>query len=47
MLYGNAILMAKAHVAWEKYALLLLAVLWLLKAAKEPATAATGPRSDR
>ena len=33
MLYLNAALMVAAHVAWDKYALPLLAVLWLLKAA--------------
>ncbi len=33
MLYANSLLMIKAHVAWDKYALTLLAVLWLLKSA--------------
>lgn len=37
VLYTNAALMLKAHVAWDKYALPVLAVLWLLKAAAEPA----------
>ncbi|HLL55082.1 MAG TPA: hypothetical protein VK447_16115, partial [Myxococcaceae bacterium] len=30
-LAGNALLMAKAHLAWDKYALPLLVVLWYLK----------------
>jgi hypothetical protein len=30
---ANAILMIKAHVAWDKYALPLIAVLWLMKSA--------------
>jgi hypothetical protein len=33
LLYANSILMIKAHVGWDKYALPLLAVLWLLKSA--------------
>ena len=33
MLYANAALLACAHVAWDKYALPMLAVLWLLKSA--------------
>jgi hypothetical protein len=35
MLYANALLMAGAHVAWDKYALPLLAALWLLKSADQ------------
>ena len=35
VLYANAGLMLKAHVAWDKYALPVLAVLWLLRAAQE------------
>jgi hypothetical protein len=33
MLYANAALLACAHVAWDKYALPMLAALWLLKSA--------------
>jgi hypothetical protein len=33
MLYANAALLACAHVAWDKYALPMLATLWLLKSA--------------
>jgi hypothetical protein len=33
MLYANAVLLACAHVAWDKYALPMLATLWLLKSA--------------
>lgn len=33
MLYANAGLLACAHLAWDKYALPMLAVLWLLKSA--------------
>jgi len=33
MLYANAIIMTGAHLAWDKYTLPLLAVLWLLKSA--------------
>ncbi len=33
MLYANAIIMTGAHLAWDKYALPLLTVLWLLKSA--------------
>jgi hypothetical protein len=33
MLYANAAVLACAHVAWDKYALPMLAVLWLLKSA--------------
>jgi hypothetical protein len=33
MLYLNTALMVFAHVAWDKYALPLLAVMWLLKSA--------------
>jgi hypothetical protein len=33
MLYANAVMMACAHVAWDKYALPMLATLWLLKSA--------------
>ena len=33
--YANALLMLKAHIAWDKYALPLLVVLWWLKA-REP-----------
>jgi hypothetical protein len=33
MLYANAGLLACAHVAWDKYALPMLATLWLLKSA--------------
>lgn len=33
MLYANAVLLACAHVAWDKYALPMLAALWLLKSA--------------
>jgi len=35
MLYANAALLACAHVAWDKYALPMLATLWLLKAADQ------------
>jgi hypothetical protein len=42
VLYANAGLMLKAHVAWDKYALPVLAVLWLLRAAQE---ATQEPRS--
>ena len=33
MFYANAALLACAHVAWDKYALPMLATLWLLKSA--------------
>lgn len=33
MLYANVALLACAHVAWDKYALPMLAALWLLKSA--------------
>jgi hypothetical protein len=33
LLYLNVALMVMAHIAWDKYALPLLAVLWLLKSA--------------
>ena len=33
LLYANAALLACAHVAWDKYALPMLATLWLLKSA--------------
>jgi hypothetical protein len=44
VLYANAVLLACAHVAWDKYALPMLATLWLLKSANrldeaEPAPA--------
>ena len=32
LIYLNAGLMIAAHVAWDKYALPMIAVLWLLKA---------------
>jgi hypothetical protein len=35
MLYANAVLMIGAHVAWDKYALPMLAALWLLKSADQ------------
>jgi len=33
MLYANAALLACAHLAWDKYALPMVATLWLLKSA--------------
>jgi hypothetical protein len=35
MLYANATLMIAAPVIWDKYALPLLASLWLLKSAEQ------------
>ena len=32
LVYANALMMIKAHIAWDKYALPLLAVLWYMKA---------------
>ena len=32
--FMNAVMMAKAHIAWDKYALSLLIVLWWMKAAE-------------
>ncbi len=46
VLYANAGLMLKAHVAWDKYALPVLAVLWLLRAAEEPRGAAQHARNS-
>lgn len=36
LLYSNVLLMFKAHVGWDKYALALLIVLWYLAGSKEP-----------
>ena len=36
LVFANALLMMKAHVAWDKYALPLLAVLWWLNARSLP-----------
>jgi hypothetical protein len=38
----NAGMMMKAHIAWDKYALPLLVVLWYLRSREEPAQAETG-----
>ncbi len=35
MLYANALILGGAHVAWDKYALPMLAALWLLKSADQ------------
>jgi hypothetical protein len=35
MLYANAAMMAGAHLAWDKYALPMLAALWLLESADQ------------
>jgi hypothetical protein len=43
MLYANAVMMACAHVAWDKYALPMLATLWLLKSADRLDEAAPQP----
>lgn len=33
MVYANAVMMAAAHVGWDKYAMPLLAMLWLMQSA--------------
>jgi hypothetical protein len=35
VVYANAALMLLAHVAWDKYALPAIAVLWLLKSREQ------------
>jgi hypothetical protein len=46
LVFGNALLMAKAHIAWDKYALPLLAVLWWLRA-KDGELSAPGNESAK
>jgi hypothetical protein len=46
LLYANALMMFKAHIAWDKYALPLLVVLWWLNGAMaEPAKWGRGGRA--